>query len=512
MTTDLLIVGSGIAGLSIAIKMARQFPSLEVTLITKRNVLDSNTNLAQGGIAVVMNTIGDSVQQHIEDTLAAGDGCCVREVVERVVTAGPSCLLQLRDLGIDFDRNSSGDMELGREGGHSTNRIVHFKDVTGNHVASGLLRIAQELNNIKILENYQALDLVVAAREEQGRVTCYGAKVLDVTRGAILTIASRATVLATGGIGQVFRLTTNPLVATGDGIAMAHRVGASIADMEFIQFHPTSFNPGGDNPAFLISEALRGYGAYLRDAQGERFVLNHDRRGELASRDIVSKAIYQQMNLEHSRSISLDCRHLDWQQLKLHFPTIVDHCLRKGFNLAKQMIPVAPAAHYLCGGIVVDHKGETSVQNLFACGECSWTGLHGANRLASNSLLEALAYAEWIFQYLAATINSIPMANVETATFSPRAFTQDIVLKRNREVLQMTMESAAGIVRTNDGLKKALRVVESIESITFQKYVSTFPSVELVELLNLSQVSKLVLQDSLKRKENRGAFYNIDLL
>ncbi|HET9486439.1 MAG TPA: L-aspartate oxidase, partial [Chryseosolibacter sp.] len=393
-TTDVLIIGSGIAGLSVAIKVAQRFPDRQCLVITKQESAESNTRYAQGGIAVVSDFDNDSFEDHITDTLTAGDGLCDPAVVSHVVQQAPERLRELMSMGADFDRNSSGELVLGREGGHKANRIIHFQDITGLNISNALLEKVKTLPNITLLSHYVALDLLMTL----DKATCYGAYVLNQETEEIEAYVAAVTVLATGGSGQLYRTTTNPLIATGDGIAMAYRAGARVSNMEFVQFHPTAFYDPFTSPAFLISEAVRGEGAYLRNRKGERFMFRYHIDGELACRDVVSRAIASEIQESNEHYVYLDCTHISPEKLFKHFPNIYANCLSKGIDLIHDYIPVAPAAHYLCGGIDVDLRSRTNVANLYAVGECSNTGLHGANRLASNSLLEATVFAHNCFE------------------------------------------------------------------------------------------------------------------
>lgn len=512
MKTDILIIGSGIAGLTLAIKAALVSPQRSVTIVTKKGILESNTNLAQGGIAVALDNHSDSFEKHIEDTLHAGDGLCDRSVVEKVVRDAPQRLHELAEWNIEFDKDENGEVQLGREGGHSQNRIVHHKDVTGNFVAAGLVRQIERLKNINVLTDHFALDLTTRRDRVSGKATCTGAVILDIKKKRKRSIASRVTVLATGGAGQVYLSTTNPLVATGDGVAMAWRAGARIGDMEFIQFHPTAFYCEEENPCFLISEAVRGFGGYLRSKSGERFVLKHDVRGELASRDIVSKAIHQEMLHEGGKSVYLDCRHLEQSAFRNHFPNIYEHCLSKGFNIADTLVPVAPAAHYICGGIETDISGKTSIENLYACGECARTGLHGANRLASNSLLEALVFAHQIYSSIESQISSIGFAsNFIMHRLSNRAQHRAEWVSQTRKAVRTLMSNAAGIVRSTSSLIDAKRKLKIIGAQLDELYSVSDHEVDIAELRNIVHVSQLIVEHSLSRKQNKGTFFNIDL-
>lgn len=403
MKTDYLVIGSGVAGLTFAVKMAESFADKTICVVTKANEDESNTKYAQGGVAIVMEKTGDSFQKHVQDTLIAGGGLCQKEVVERVISQGPRRLTELMNWGARFDLDEQGALDLAREGGHSENRIVHSKDLTGYEIETALLKRVHQLENITVLQNHFAIDLVTnhqlktaAAANNQ----CYGAYIFNQKTRKVITVTAANTILASGGIGCVYGHTTNPAIATGDGIAMAYRAKAGITDMEFIQFHPTALYDAKGGRAFLISEAVRGSGAVLRNKAGHRFMPEYDHRAELAPRDIVSQSIYKELDKTGKTCVYLDCTQLNTEVFKAHFPNIYATCKSVKIDISKDLIPVVPAAHYLCGGIEVDRHGRTSLPGLFACGECSRTGLHGSNRLASNSLLEALVYAHSIWEYL----------------------------------------------------------------------------------------------------------------
>ncbi len=514
MESNFLIIGSGVAGLTLAIKLAVSYPKKKITVVTKADEAESNTKYAQGGVAAVFDLREDSFQKHIQDTLIAGDGLCDKVVVEMVIEAGPKRLKELMDWGANFDTDADGKLTLGREGGHSEFRVIHHKDTTGNEIERTLLARVNHLKNITLLPHHFAIDLItehhlpISKNEE---ILCYGAYILDQISGTIFTIKADCTTLASGGMGQVYGHTTNPAVATGDGIAMAYRAKARIKNMEFIQFHPTALYDGNSGASFLISEAVRGFGAYLRNKNGERFMLDYDERGELASRDIVSQSIDCELKKSGDNCVYLDCTHLDIEELKKHFPNIYETCLQNDINVAKDWIPVVPAAHYLCGGIVVDKNGKTSIKNLFACGECSHTGLHGANRLASNSLLEALVYADRVFNYLC---NHLPSRATKTI---PEWNDEGTVLLRGSETLQQKtdelqhlMRRFAGVVRNNDDLKKASLQLEKLYNETEILYQKNKLNTALSQLRNMVNVAYLIIQHSLKRKENRGGYYNED--
>jgi L-aspartate oxidase len=514
METNFLIIGSGAAGLALAVKLAAEFPKKKITVVTKANESESNTKYAQGGVAAVFDLKEDSFQKHIEDTLIAGDGLCDKTVVERVIKEGPQRLKELMEWGAKFDTNANGELNLGREGGHSEFRVIHHKDTTGNEIERALLERANQLVNITLLPHHFAIDLITEHHFSENKtenLSCYGAYVLDQISGNIFTIKADCTTLASGGMGQVYGHTTNPAVATGDGIAMAYRAKARIQNMEFIQFHPTVLYDGNNGASFLISEAVRGFGAFLRNRNGERFMLNYDERGELASRDIVSRAIDSEIKKSGDDCVFLDCTHLNIDDFKKHFPHIYETCLQKNINIAKDWIPVVPASHYLCGGVVVDMDGKTSVKNLFACGECSYTGLHGANRLASNSLLEALVYADRIFKYLCKhqlfrTTKAIPDWNDEGTVL----LKDSEILQQKTMELQKLMRRFAGVVRNNNDLNEASHQLEKLYFETEALYQKHKLNTVLSELRNMVNVAHLIIQQSLKRKENRGGYFNED--
>jgi L-aspartate oxidase len=518
LRTDFLVIGSGIAGLTFAIKIAESFPEKKVLIVTKADESESNTKYAQGGIAVVIDKVEDSFQKHIDDTMKAGAGINDRAVVEMVVKEGPARLREFIEWGAQFDTRENGKINLGKEGGHSENRIVHHKDITGFELEQTLIKKISKLPNITVNQHCFAIDLITQHHlgievKRNDQINCYGAYVLDQRSHRINSIVARFTVMATGGVGQVYQTTTNPSIATGDGIAMAYRAKAKISDMEFIQFHPTALYEPGKSPAFLISEAVRGYGAYLRDHQGNRFVFDYDPRGELASRDIVAKAIDSEMKKAGVDFVYLDCSHLDQEDFKKHFPTIYDKCMRMDIDPSKDMIPVVPAAHYLCGGIDVDMNGRTSIQQLYACGEVSKTGLHGANRLASNSLLEAVVYAHRIAEDVAKREREFDFKEGipdwdAMGTTDPREL---VLINHTRSEVQQTMSKFVGIVRSDDRLERTQKRHQLWYEETEDLYENTTISVPLCELRNLISVAYLITQQSIQRKKNIGGFYNITL-
>ena len=509
---DYLVLGSGIAGLSYALKCAETHPQSSVAIITKADASESNTKYAQGGIAVVTDA-ADTLEQHVEDTLRAGDGLCDEFIVRMVVTEGPERLAELIAWGAEFDREAN-HFHLGREGGHTFHRILHHKDLTGLEIERKLLERIHEMPNIALYSQHFALELItehhLGFQKSNGPLTCYGAYVFNRATGAIETFHAGVTLLATGGAGQVYQNTTNPLIATGDGIAMAYRAKAEIRGLEFVQFHPTSlYEPGSDGPAFLLTEALRGHGAHLINHEGRRCVFDEDERGELASRDIVSRAIDAEMKRSGKPCVFLDARHLGTTELNQHFPTILAACAVRGIDMVTQPVPVVPAAHYLCGGVHTDAHGKTSIHRLLAAGECAHTGLHGANRLASNSLLEAVVFAHRCHETAVAWDPSMEMdpdipAWSEAGTTNPK---EKVLLSHNRAEIKQTMADLVGIVRTEERLRLAenrlLRLHEEIEGL----YKRTRISYELAELRNLQSVAWLMVQQSLSRKGSAGTFF-----
>ncbi len=503
--TNYLIIGSGVAGLTFAIKIANQFPDKTVTIVTKANENESNTRYAQGGIAIVTNKIEDSYQKHIEDTLICGAGLCDESVVEMVITEGPKRLKELIEWGAKFDKNTEGTLDLGKEGGHSENRVVHHKDQTGQEIQRAILNQVHQKENINVLDYHLAIDLITENN------CCLGAYVLDQKTKEIITFKSDFTILATGGIGHLYGHTTNPIIATGDGIAMAYRANAVIKEMEFIQFHPTALYDSSTGTSFLISEAVRGFGAHLRTKDGHRFMPDYDSRGDLASRDIVSQSIDLERKKTGDDCVYLDCTHLDVEGFKNHFPMIYEQCKIRGIDIAKDWIPVVPAQHYLCGGIVVDTNGKTSVENLFACGECSRTGLHGANRLASNSLLEALVYSDTIYQYLKDhTFEASPNTSLFSAKENNKKpeINTDYIFK-TKESLQEIMRQNVGIVRNDSDLQKANERLSFWKNEVEEKIKNYDDNAQLYELRNMITIGSLIVQQSIARNENRGGFIKI---
>ncbi|ESU29225.1 L-aspartate oxidase [Flavobacterium limnosediminis JC2902] len=506
MRADYLIIGSGVAGLTFALKIANHFPERRVVVITKSEEAESNTKYAQGGVAVVIDEIEDSFDKHIRDTLIAGDGICDKEIVEMVVTEGPRRFKELVSWGAKFDKNTDGGFDLGKEGGHSENRVVHHKDQTGFEIERAILKQVNRTRNITLLEYHFVLDLII----ENNR--CYGVYVLNEKDGTIEVCKAGYTVLATGGIGQVYGHTTNPEIATGDGIAMVHRAKGKIKDMEFIQFHPTALYDELSAETFLISEAVRGFGAFLRNKTGHRFMFDYDIRGELASRDIVSQSIYKELKESQEKCVYLDCTHLDPDGFNRHFPMIFSHCKSLGIDVAKDWIPVIPAQHYLCGGIVADKNGKTSIGHLFACGECSRTGLHGANRLASNSLLEALVFSDRIFRYISGTSLISLTVGHDFSEWNPiqKGEIDPAYVKETEEELQLLMRENAGIVRNDADLVSAKKRLLLLQKEVEGKYNQYKITTSLCELRNMIQVALLIVEQSLQRSKNCGGFLKIN--
>ncbi len=519
MTTDVLIIGSGIAGLATGIKLAILRPELKIDVLTKVNERESNTSYAQGGVAAVWDHGSDTYEKHIADTLDAGAGLCDEHIVRIVVEEGPRRVEEIIEWGTRFDLDQFKKYDLGREGGHSENRILHYKDLTGWEIQRALSAKAATLDNLVVHEHFFALDLLTQhhlgyiVTKLTPDIECYGCYVLNRQTGEIDSILARNTVLAAGGNGQIYRATTNPIIATGDGIAMAYRAKVHLENMEFVQFHPTAlYNPVGDPQAFLVSEAVRGEGAILKRPDGTEFMHDYDPRGSLAPRDIVARAIDNEMKLAGVESMFLDCTHIDTEHFVKHFPTINEKCLSLGIDPAKDMIPVCPACHYMCGGVKVDEYGKTSVGQLYACGECTSTGLHGANRLASNSLLEALVFGHRIAHSISANVDvadvrkDIPNWN-RTATMEPK---EQVLITQSVKELKEVMSSYVGIVRNNKRLERARKRLELLGTETEELYKDSLVSTQLSELRNLITIGHLVTKAANLRHESRGLHFNTD--
>lgn len=518
MKTDFLIIGSGIAGLTFAVKTARRFPNKTITILTKANTDETNTKYAQGGIAVVNDAEKDSFVKHINDTLIAGDGLCNEHIVDVVVKEGPTRVDEIIEWGARFDKDHEGDYMRGKEGGHSENRILHHKDVTGWEIERALLAEVHRYPNINIHNHWFVLDIITQHHlgylitKSTPDITCYGVYALNTTNNSVEKILAKCTLMAAGGAGQTYRTTTNPRIATGDGIAMAYRAKARIENMEFIQFHPTALFEAGVSPSFLITEAVRGDGGMLRNKDGVAFMPLYDTRADLAPRDVVARAIDSEMKRQGTEHVYLDCRHMDMDKFRAHFPNIYAKCLDIGIDVAKDMIPVAPAAHYCCGGIKTNEYGQSSIINLYACGECASTGLHGANRLASNSLLEALVFAHRCAEHIAGKIDNIAYQdNVPDWNASGTTDPKELILiTQSLKELQNTMSDYVGIVRNDVRLERAMRRLDLLHLETEDLYKSATLSPQLCELRNLITVGYLVTRCAQFRKESRGLHYNTD--
>jgi L-aspartate oxidase len=513
-TFDFLVIGSGIAGLSYALKVARLGT---VAIITKKEKAESNTNYAQGGVAAVMSSV-DSFEMHVRDTLSTGVGLSHREAVETMVKEGPDRLRELVQLGVEFTQRD-GVLDLGREGGHSTNRIVHAKDLTGREIERGLLQAVAEHKNIATFENHVAIDLVTEHHLAEKRVIdrtsihCWGAYALNERANRVDTFVAKVVMLSTGGAGHVYLHTTNPGIATGDGVAMAYRAGAAIANMEFIQFHPTSLYNSG-SPSFLISEAVRGFGGVLKTGDGEEFMQHYDDRKSLAPRDIVAYAIDTELKKKGEDFVLLDLRHLPAQKVIDHFPHIYETCRTKyKIDITKEPIPVVPAAHYSCGGVVTDIQSRTSISGLYASGEVAMTGVHGANRLASNSLLEALVFsdrgANHASEFLQAYGSALPSVKEwdESGTFNSEEW---VLVSHDRREIQQIMWDYVGIVRSDLRLARALRRMDLIQNEVETFYKKTKVTESLIELRNLALCASLIIRSAMKRKESRGLHVTTD--
>ncbi|MFL5789139.1 MAG: L-aspartate oxidase [Flavisolibacter sp.] len=519
MQTDFLVIGSGIAGLTYALKVAHHCPDKSIVLITKASPDETNTKYAQGGVAVVNDLENDSFQKHIDDTLIAGDGLCNKEIVEIVVKEGPARVQEIIDWGAQFDKDAEGEFKLGKEGGHSEFRILHHKDVTGMEMERALLEAIKRIPNITIIHHCFVIDIITQhhlgylVTKSAPDICCYGVYVLNESTNRIEKILAKITLLATGGNGQVYRTTTNPSIASGDGVAMVYRAKGRIENMEFIQFHPTAlYEAGKRGQAFLITEAVRGDGGILRTINGEAFMERYDGRKDLAPRDIVARAIDNEMKISGSEHVYLDCRHMDMEKFKEHFPNIYAKCLSIGIDVSKNMIPVAPAAHYSCGGIKTDEWGRSSISNLYSCGECASTGLHGANRLASNSLLEAMVFAHRCYADSVSKIDdikdhpAIPDWNAK-GTSQPKEM---ILITQSLKELQQVMSDYVGIVRNNIRLQRAMKRIDLLFDETEGLYQATTVSPQLLELRNMITVGYLITKAASFRKESRGLHYNTD--
>jgi L-aspartate oxidase len=511
---DFLVIGSGIAGMSFALKAAKYG---KVAMLCKTTLIESNTSYAQGGIASVTYE-PDSFEKHIEDTLISGDGHCNEEAVKKVIYEAPSQIEELIRWGVDFDKNEEGLFDLHREGGHSEHRILHHKDSSGLEIQESLIRQVKAHPEIEVFEHYFAIEILTqhhlgeVVTHHTPNIECYGAYVLNQQTNNIHTFLAKITLLATGGIGSVYSTTTNPDIATGDGIAMVHRARGIIKDMEFVQFHPTALYHPGERPTFLITEAIRGYGAVLRTQDGKQFMQKYDERGSLAPRDIVARAIDNEMKMRGHDFVYLDVTKMNPEETKIHFPNIYQKCLEHGIDITKDYIPVSPTQHYLCGGINVDLNSRSSINRLYAAGECSCTGLHGANRLASNSLIEAIVYADAAVKDAVKYLDTlsfnefIPSWNDE-GTSLPEEMV--LITQSFREVEQI-MSTYVGIVRSNLRLVRAMNRLEILYRETEHLFEKSVVSRQICELRNVISIAYLIIKQALNRKESRGLHYTVD--
>lgn len=514
---DFLIIGSGIAGLSFALKVA---PYGKVCVLSKADASEGSTKYAQGGIAAVMYD-SDSFDNHVKDTLIAGDGICDREVVEMTIREAPDRIKELVQYGVNFDKSREGDrFDLHREGGHSEFRILHHKDNTGAEIERGLLEEVRNHPNIELKEHQFAIDIITQHHLGQ-RVTkhtpdieCYGVYALNCETQQVDTYLAKVTLLATGGMGNVYTTTTTPIISTGDGVAMVHRARGVLSDLEFVQFHPTSLYNPAEKPAFLITEAMRGAGAILKDSKGNEFMQKYDSRLSLAPRDIAARAIDKEMKLAGVDHLYLDARGIGKNELINGFPTIYAKCLELGINITKDMIPIRPAAHYQCGGIKVDMHGESSIHHLYAAGECSCTGLHGGNRLASNSLLEAVVYAHNAAEHAISKIGELTLCKqVPDWDADGMVLNEEMVLiTQTKKELQEIMSNYVGIVRSDLRLQRAFDRLNLIFRETEELYNRSVLTEELSELRNLIACAYLITKMAMARRENVGLHYSIDLL
>jgi len=511
---DFLVIGSGIAGMSYALKVADKG---RVALLCKTTLEEANTYYAQGGIASV-TLPWDDFEKHVQDTVIAGDGICDKAVVEKVVREAPRQIKELIRWGVDFDKNQSGGFDLHKEGGHSEFRILHHKDNTGQEIQESLINAVKQHPQIQVFDHHFAIEILTQhhlgeiVTRETPNIECFGAYALDEATNEIHTFLSKVTMICTGGIGTVYQTTTNPIVATGDGIAMVYRAKGLVKDMEFVQFHPTALYNPMERPSFLISEAMRGYGAVLRNHEGKEFMYKYDKRGSLAPRDIVARAIDNEMKNSGSDFVYLDVTQKDAEETKKEYPTIYEKCLSEGIDITKDYIPVAPAAHYLCGGIVVDLDARTTINRLYAAGECSRTGLHGANRLASNSLLEAIVYADAAAKHSIANLHhysfqeGIPLWNDKGTSLTEEM----VLITQSAKEVGSIMSNYVGIVRSNLRLERAFVRLEIIFRETENLFIRSTVSRDICELRNIVNVGYLVIKQAMERKESRGLHYTID--
>ncbi|MEI8204102.1 MAG: L-aspartate oxidase [Bacteroidota bacterium] len=511
---DFLIIGSGIAGLSYALKVATHG---KVCIITKAGAQESSTRYAQGGIAAVMYT-PDTYEKHISDTIIAGDHLCNENIVRITITESTQRIKELIKWGTRFDKTKSGRYDLAKEGGHSEYRVLHHKDSTGNEIEKTLLEKVFNHPNIEIRQNTFAIDIITEhhlgkeVNRRTPQVTCFGAYVLNPKTQLVDTILSKVTMICTGGVGNVYSTTTNPVISTGDGIAMVYRAKGKVENMEFIQFHPTSLYNPTEKPSFLITEALRGAGAVLKTLDFKKFMHKYDARGSLAPRDIVARAIDNEMKINGCDYVYLDCSRIEKAELIDHFPNIYAKCLSIGIDISKEMIPVVPAAHYNCGGIKVNEWSRSSIENLYASGECSSTGLHGSNRLASNSLLEALVFSHRASEDSIKKIKSIELCE-EIPDWNAEGMVMNeemVLITQSIKELQGIMSHYVGIVRSDLRLKRAFDRLEIIYNETEDLYNKSILTQSICELRNMINIGYLIIKMAIKRKESLGLHYSID--
>ncbi|MCD6461087.1 L-aspartate oxidase [bacterium] len=509
--TDYLVIGSGIAGLMFALKASKH---ANITIITKRSIDESNSNYAQGGIATVMSS-ADSFDEHIKDTITCGGGLCHRDIVEKTIQRGPQAIRDLMNYGVQFTKSASNkdELDLGKEGGHSHRRIIHAGDITGHEVKKVLIDVVKNNPKINVFEYHIAIDLVTSKKLGfSTRNTVLGAYVLDIKNSKILTIRAKSTVLATGGAGKVYLYTTNPDIATGDGIAMAYRAGARIKNLEFVQFHPTClYHPKAKS--FLISEAVRGEGAVLRTSDGREFMKDYHPMGSLAPRDIVTQKIDLELKKSGEECVYLDITNKSKSFLKERFPNIFSKCLQYGIDMSCDLIPVVPAAHYFCGGVQSDWNGQTNIDRLYVCGEVSCTGLHGANRLASNSLLEALVFSSNAAESSKKYIENDYPENIEIPKWdagSAKDSDETVVVTNNWDEIRRFMWHYVSIVRSSKRLERAKNRIELMQKEIHQYYWDFVITNDLIELRNIATLAELIISFALYRKESRGLHYTLD--
>ncbi len=515
---DFLIIGAGVAGMSYALKVARAKKG-KIAIVCKTSIEEANTAKAQGGIASVTNLLVDNFEKHIEDTMIAGDYISDPLAVEQVVRNAPEQIRELVNWGVNFDKDEKGDFDLHREGGHSEFRILHHADDTGAEIQRGLIAAVRANPDIEVLENHFAVEIItqhhlgVRVTRRTPDIECFGAYVLNPDTGKVDTYLSKVTLMATGGTGAIYATTSNPNIATGDGIAMVHRAKGKIQDMEFVQFHPTVlYNPKETHPAYLITEAMRGYGGILRLPNGEEFMQKYDERLSLAPRDIVARAIDNEMKIHALDHVCLDVTHKDPEETKHHFPNIYAKCLSIGIDITKEYIPVAPSAHYMCGGIKVDLDGLSSIRRLYAVGECSCTGLHGGNRLASNSLIEAVVYADAAAKHSLACIDNYEFNEAVPEWNDEGTLTNEekVLIAQDVKEVGQIMSTYVGIVRSDLRLHRAWERLDLLYEETEHLFKRVKPTKDICELRNMINVGYLITRHALERKESRGLHYTVD--